>query len=766
MEASRAAKKMLRRLSLKGWQGCSVLQTNQFVSRGFAKVAFSAPGQRGLENGSMFTKILIANRGEIACRVIRTARAMGIKTVAVYSDADRGAKHVELADEAVYIGAAPASESYLVGSKIIDACLKTGAQAVHPGYGFLSENLPFCQLCFNAGIEFIGPPPNAIRAMGSKSESKDIMIKARVPVTPGYHGSDQSNATLSAEAKKIGFPLMIKAVSGGGGKGMRAVFEEKQFIDALDACRREAKKSFADDAVLLEKLIRSPRHVELQVFGDKHGDAVHLMERDCSIQRRHQKVLEEAPAPNLPPEKRKAMWDAAVACAKAVGYVGAGTVEFLVDSVTSDFYFCEMNTRLQVEHPVTEMITGVDLVEWQLRVAAGQPLPLKQEQIISRANGCAIEARIYAENPLNEFLPQTGHLAHLRTPLENVNGASESGVRVDSGIRSGDNVSSFYDPMIAKLITYGPDRASALSKMERALRNYQVAGLANNIDFLVRICQHPGFAHAQPTTAFFEQYMSELLASVGPKSNHILDKYTGLGLIALSASARAKSNSLSSGPDDVWNGNSIGPDWRTFGSSVKRYVEVQDSSRSSIVATQVLAGNQIKFSAAITDKNTQQVDLIYTVKTAKCIRPFGTDGAAGEVWEVSAENNALRYSGTICIHKNVQKATVVDVWIDGQIGQEATHSQFIVPPIVFASKDDSSGGAPVVLAPMPGQVVKISVKTGDEVKKGDPIIILNAMKMEHVVSAPCSGIITILCSENSSVSDAAVLAEVAPKKKD
>ena len=453
-----------------------MLAANRSLSRRIFKTLaarpFSVTTSQCTDPYVPFKKILIANRGEIACRVIRTARRLGIKTVAVYSDVDHDSEHTKLADEAIYLGPSPASESYLLGDKIIEACRKTGAQAVHPGYGFLSENLSFCKKCTDAGIEFIGPPPYAIRAMGSKSESKDIMIKAGVPVTPGYHGSDQSNETLVREAKKVGYPLMIKAVSGGGGKGMRAVFEESKFLDALEACRREALKSFADDAVLLEKLVRAPRHVELQVFGDKLGGAVHLLERDCSIQRRHQKVLEEAPAPHLTPKTRKAMGDAAVACAKAVGYVGAGTVEFLVDSVTSDFYFCEMNTRLQVEHPVTEMITGVDLVEWQLRVAAGQPLPLTQEQILQRASGCAIEARIYAENPLNDFLPQTGHLAHLRTPLERT--IVEEGVRVDSGIRSGNDVSSFYDPMIAKLIAYAPTRPEAMRKLERALRDYQV----------------------------------------------------------------------------------------------------------------------------------------------------------------------------------------------------------------------------------------------------------------------------------------------------
>ncbi len=439
----------------------------------------------GSKDGPLFDKILIANRGEIACRVIRTARQLGVQTVAVYSDADRNAEHVKMADEAVYLGPAPATQSYLRGDKIIDACKKTGAKAVHPGYGFLSENLDFCQMCTDNNIVFIGPPPNAIRAMGSKSESKDIMIKAGVPVTPGYHGDDNSNETLLKKASEVGYPLMIKAVAGGGGKGMRLVTEESSFIESLESCRREAAKSFKDDKVLIERLVRSPRHVELQVFGDHYGNAVYLLERDCSIQRRHQKVLEEAPAPNLSPQMRKAMGDAAVACVKATGYVGAGTVEFLIDTVSNEFYFCEMNTRLQVEHPVTEMITGTDLVEWQLRVASGQPLPLTQDQIFARAKGCAIEARIYAENPLKNFLPASGHLAHLRTPIE-LNDI-EPGIRVDSGVIKGNTVSTFYDPMIAKLIVYSETREKALEKMERSLRNYHVCLLFPQL-YLIFMC--------------------------------------------------------------------------------------------------------------------------------------------------------------------------------------------------------------------------------------------------------------------------------------
>jgi len=421
----------------------------------------------------MFNKILVANRGEIACRIIRTAEALGVKTVAVYSDADRYAEHVRFANESVYIGPSPSAQSYLRGDRIIDACRKTGAQAVHPGYGFLSENLNFCQMCTDENIVFIGPPPNAIEAMGSKSRSKDIMIAAGVPVTPGYHGKDNSDANLLHEAKKIGWPVMIKAVSGGGGKGMRTVHDEKHFLEALESCRREAMKSFGDSNVLLEKLVLSPRHVEFQVFGDTFGNVVHLLERDCSIQRRHQKVLEEAPAPGLDPTRRREMGEAAVACAKAVGYVGAGTVEFLVDPVTSSFYFCEMNTRLQVEHPVTELVTGVDLVEWQLRIASGQPLPLSQAQILQQASGCAVEARIYAENPLQDFLPATGRVLHMRVPSQRLP-QSEVAVRVDSGVVAGSQVSAFYDPMVAKLIVHAASRPAALQALEQALRDFQV----------------------------------------------------------------------------------------------------------------------------------------------------------------------------------------------------------------------------------------------------------------------------------------------------
>jgi 3-methylcrotonyl-CoA carboxylase alpha subunit len=444
----------------------------------------------------MFTKILIANRGEIACRVIKTARRMGIRTVAVYSEADAGARHVRLADEAVCIGAPPPRESYLVIDKIIGAALATGAQAIHPGYGFLSENEEFAEACAKNDIAFVGPPVSAIRAMGLKSESKKLMEKAGVPLTPGYHGDNQDAAYLKQQADDIGYPVLIKASAGGGGKGMRAVAKAEEFADALASCQREAKSSFGDEHVLIEKYLQRPRHIEIQVFGDTHGNCVYLFERDCSVQRRHQKVVEEAPAPGMTPERRAAMGKAAVDAAKAVAYVGAGTVEFIVNQ-DGTFYFMEMNTRLQVEHPVTEMITGLDLVEWQLKVAAGEPLPLAQEQL--RIHGHALEARIYAEDPDKGFLPSIGRLIHLAPPAETIN------IRVDTGVEQDDEISPHYDPMIAKLIVWDESRERALARMLQALADYRVVGVSNNIGFLSRLVACPAFAQADLDTGLIER---------------------------------------------------------------------------------------------------------------------------------------------------------------------------------------------------------------------------------------------------------------------
>src|SRR5574343_535581 len=456
----------------------------------------------------MFKKILIANRGEIACRVAATAKRMGVKTVAVYSDADARAKHVAVCDEAVHIGASSPQESYLRWERIIEAAKATGAQAIHPGYGFLSENEDFAQACTAAGLVFIGPPASAINAMGLKAESKRLMEQAQVPLVPGYHGADQDPALLQREADRIGYPVLIKASAGGGGKGMRAVDKSEDFAAALESCKREAINSFGDDAVLVEKYVQRPRHIEIQVFGDTHGNCVYLFERDCSVQRRHQKVLEEAPAPGMPEERRRQMGEAAVAAAKAVGYVGAGTVEFIVEQPGGyehpdemKFYFMEMNTRLQVEHPVTEAITGLDLVEWQLRVASGEPLPLAQEDL--RIHGHAIEARICAENPDNQFLPATGQLAGYRKPA--CTSFERGAVRVDSGVREGDAITPHYDSMIAKLIVHGENRAAALARLDASLAELHSTGLSHNVSFLRRVAATRSVAQADLDTALIER---------------------------------------------------------------------------------------------------------------------------------------------------------------------------------------------------------------------------------------------------------------------
>ncbi|XP_047304547.1 methylcrotonoyl-CoA carboxylase subunit alpha, mitochondrial isoform X6 [Homo sapiens] len=418
--------------------------------------------------GRNITKVLIANRGEIACRVMRTAKKLGVQTVAVYSEADRNSMHVDMADEAYSIGPAPSQQSYLSMEKIIQVAKTSAAQAIHPGCGFLSENMEFAELCKQEGIIFIGPPPSAIRDMGIKSTSKSIMAAAGVPVVEGYHGEDQSDQCLKEHARRIGYPVMIKAVRGGGGKGMRIVRSEQEFQEQLESARREAKKSFNDDAMLIEKFVDTPRHVEVQVFGDHHGNAVYLFERDCSVQRRHQKIIEEAPAPGIKSEVRKKLGEAAVRAAKAVNYVGAGTVEFIMDS-KHNFCFMEMNTRLQVEHPVTEMITGTDLVEWQLRIAAGEKIPLSQEEITLQ--GHAFEARIYAEDPSNNFMPVAGPLVHLSTPR------ADPSTRIETGVRQGDEVSVHYDPMIAKLVVWAADRQAALTKLRYSLRQYNINSL-------------------------------------------------------------------------------------------------------------------------------------------------------------------------------------------------------------------------------------------------------------------------------------------------
>ncbi|MEL7289419.1 MAG: acetyl-CoA carboxylase biotin carboxylase subunit, partial [Pseudomonadota bacterium] len=452
----------------------------------------------------MINKLLIANRGEIACRVIKTANAQGIKTIAVYSDADKNALHVQMADEAVYLGPSPSKESYLRGELIIEKAKELGVDAIHPGYGFLSENAEFANLCAKNNIIFVGPPASAIEAMGSKSAAKHIMEKAGVPLVPGYHGDDQSEAVLKGAADEMGYPVLLKAAAGGGGKGMRQVWSEKEFSQALNAAKRESMASFGDDHMLVEKYLTRPRHVEIQVFCDTHGNGVYLFERDCSVQRRHQKIIEEAPAPNMSQSVREKMGEAAILAAKAINYVGAGTVEFLLDEDDS-FYFMEMNTRLQVEHPVTEMITREDLVHWQLTIAEGKPLPKQQNELT--LTGHAFEARIYAEDPNNEFLPSTGTLRLLRTPKEN------DVVRVDTGVVEGDEVSVFYDPMIAKLVVWGENREIALKRLISALGDYYIDGVSTNIDFLKRVATHPAFVAAELTTTFVEKHHDSLFSA-------------------------------------------------------------------------------------------------------------------------------------------------------------------------------------------------------------------------------------------------------------
>ncbi|MGW8194821.1 MAG: acetyl-CoA carboxylase biotin carboxylase subunit, partial [Desulforhopalus sp.] len=491
----------------------------------------------------MFKKILIANRGEIACRIIATARKMGILCVAVYSDVDRDALHVHMADEAIAIGGAAPAESYLSADRIVQAALRTRAEAIHPGYGFLAENGDFCNRCNENNIVFIGPPVAAIEAMGSKSAAKSLMIEAEVPVIPGYHGKGQEVSTLKEAAENLGYPVLIKASAGGGGKGMRQVWSASEFAEALAAARREAKKSFDDDAMLVEKYLAGPRHVEIQIFCDQHGNAVYLGERDCSIQRRHQKIIEEAPAPALTMGLRRQMGEAAVRAARAIGYVGAGTVEFLLDQ-SEAFYFMEMNTRLQVEHPVTEMVTGQDLVEWQLLAASGERLPLRQDEI--QITGHAIEARIYAEDPARDFLPASGTLTFLQSPLENRH------VRVDSGVRQGDEISVYYDPMIAKLIVWDEDRVKAIGRLARALSEYRISGMPTNVDFLYSLASSDSFQHGRIDTAFVEQHLR------GRVDEDSGDMERGLVLAALYrvlrlAQQAAEGAALSADPWSPWN---------------------------------------------------------------------------------------------------------------------------------------------------------------------------------------------------------------------
>jgi 3-methylcrotonyl-CoA carboxylase alpha subunit len=645
----------------------------------------------------VFEKILIANRGEIAVRVARTCKRLGIRTVGVYSEADAGALHVSVCDEAHLIGPAPARDSYLRADRILAAAQRTGAQAVHPGYGFLSENEDFAEACERAGVVFIGPPASAIRAMGSKSAAKQLMEKAGVPLVPGYHGEAQDPATLAREADRIGYPVLIKASAGGGGKGMRVVESAAQLESALASAKREAASAFGDDRVLIEKYLTRPRHIEMQVFADAHGNVVHLFERDCSVQRRHQKVLEEAPAPGMTAARRRQMGSAAVAAARAVGYVNAGTVEFIADE-HGEFFFMEMNTRLQVEHPVTEMITGLDLVEWQLRVASGQPLPLAQEQLA--INGHAIEARIYAEDPARDFLPAAGRIQHLRAP------ASSAHVRIDSGVREGDEIGVYYDPMIAKLICWDVDRDGALRRLRAALRDYQVVGPGTNLQFLSAVCAHRAFAlaHRDPgllDTGLIARYRAELLPEAQPASNPILALAVLAELIRVDAQAAAAA-AASADPWSPWNARD---GWRVNEDNHHTFV-LKDGERE----------------VAVTAHYRGQGYLLDLPGESLLTRAESAEGS-----HLVADLGGARVHASV-----VRSGSGLIVFAQG-ISHRLELKEF------ETVADEDAGGR--LTAPMPGSIVDVLVSAGQTVQKGQPLMILEAMKMEHTIAAPADGVV-------------------------
>jgi 3-methylcrotonyl-CoA carboxylase alpha subunit len=641
----------------------------------------------------MFSKILIANRGEIACRVIRTARLMAIRTVAVYSAADEGALHVAMADEAHPIGPAPARESYLSIERVIEAARRSGAEAIHPGYGFLSENAEFAEACAASGIVFIGPPASAIRAMGSKSAAKALMEKAGVPLVPGYHGAAQDETLLAGEARRIGYPVLIKASAGGGGKGMRIVERAEDFAAALAAARREAKSSFGDDTVLIERYLTRPRHIEMQIFADGHGDCVHLFERDCSVQRRHQKVVEEAPAPGMDPARRKAMGAAAIAAAKAVSYVGAGTIEFIAEG--DAFFFMEMNTRLQVEHPATEMISDTDLVEWQLRIAAGERLPRRQDEL--EISGHAIEARLYAEDPARDFLPATGTLHHLRVP------EGEPHIRVDTGVREGDAVSIHYDPMIAKLIAWGEDRAASLRRLRDALDRCEIVGVATNRDFLARVAASPEFAAGGVDTGFIARHRDALVPPPEATPPRIVAAAALFLLLEQAAAGRAAA-AASHDPYSPWH---LRHGWRLNSDTYQDLVFL-DGGRSHRVRAHYRG-------------DAFQLDLADGSHAAGA----ASDGAGGL---------SIRLDGIASKLRVVRRGDELTLFADG-----VAHRLLHRDPLAPQAEEELAGGR--LTAPMPGRIVQVLVAAGQRVRRGETLLVLEAMKMEHGVTAPADGIV-------------------------
>ncbi|KAM3930231.1 methylcrotonoyl-CoA carboxylase subunit alpha, mitochondrial [Leptodactylus fuscus] len=680
-------------LSRRRYPGPSALLHSRSWTGGSISLRYASAGRSKIE------KVLIANRGEIACRVMRTAKKMGVQSVAVYSEADRNSMHVSLADEAYLIGPAASQQSYLAMDKIIRVAKASGAQAVHPGYGFLSENTEFAEICKKENIIFIGPPSSAIRDMGIKSTSKSIMSAAGVPIIEGYHGEDQSDQHLKEQAKKIGYPVMIKAVRGGGGKGMRIARSEAEFVDQLESARREARKSFNDDVMLIEKFVDNPRHVEVQVFGDQHGNAVYLFERDCSVQRRHQKIIEEAPGPGISPEVRRKLGEAAVRAAKAVNYVGAGTVEFIMDS-EHNFYFMEMNTRLQVEHPVTEMITGTDLVEWQLRVAAGERIPLTQSEI--SLNGHAFEARIYAEDPNNNFMPGAGPLLHLSTPPADIS------TRIETGVRQGDEVSVHYDPMIAKLVVWAKDRQAALTKLKYCLQQYNIVGLSTNIDFLLSLSGHPAFETGDVHTNFIPQHYNELFPPKKETSYEMLCQ-AALGLIL-------KEQLLTNEFNLQWEDR-----FSPFASSSGRRLNILYVRHLSLMDGE----NKVDM------KITYNHDGSYDIQIHdRVLRVSGELVNEGDVTYLKCSvDGTFSKSKLIIIDHNIHLFSM-----DGSI-------QLGIPVPKFLSEVSTSGSQGGAVAPMTGTIEKVFVKAGDKVEAGDPLMVMIAMKMEHTIRAPKAGTI-------------------------
>ncbi len=658
-----------------------------------------------------FTTLLIANRGEIACRIIRTARAMGLRTIAVFSDADAQAMHVALADTAIRLGPAPARESYLSIPALIAAARATGAEAIHPGYGFLSENADFADGCAEAGLVFVGPPPAAIRAMGSKAAAKALMEQAGVPLVPGYHGDDQSDETLRAEAHRIGFPILVKASAGGGGKGMKVATDAAALDEALTLARGEARAAFGDDRLLLERYLTKPRHIEIQVFADTHGNVVHLHERDCSIQRRHQKVVEEAPAPGMTAERRAAMGRAACDAARAIGYVGAGTVEFIAEG--DSFAFMEMNTRLQVEHPVTEAITGQDLVEWQLRVAMGEPLPLSQAEI--PLAGHAIEVRLYAEDPARDFAPSIGVLRHLHLPDH------LHGIRIDSGVRQGDAVPIHYDPMLAKIIASGPDRATALRRLSRGLDAASVAGIRSNLPLLRAIAAHPAFARADLDTGFIARHAAQLLPDATPAPRAALAA-AALRLLR-DAEARDASDPHSPDPHSPWGAANA---WRLNGDGYQDFLLFDGDST---VTLRLHPGRGID---------------------------FADGGAALDHPRWDGDALAFSLAGRAIRATVLRDGDLLMVVLDG-----ATHELRFLDPRAPSGEEQAGGGR--ILAPMPGRILQLLAAPGDRVPRGAVLLVMEAMKVQMRITAPIPGTVQALrCQVGDLVEDGAELVVVEP----